>query len=218
MTDKPLKERTLAEALDIIRLHDELEEFEAMTPAEQERELEALGQDAAPTRASIEATREAAYARPPVAPVAPSAPPAAKVVDFQAARAKRTGLARWGPYAAAAAVALAVGGTGFKLAFDGTSVRTATLATTRLPPTVDMMAAWSRKGAFRKCALGYFEECRDALDEAAKGDPEGESSEAVQAARKSIVDHSLPRDPNAPRELRAKPGLNPKERALQHMH
>lgn len=218
MTDTPPKARTLAEALDIIRLHAELEELEAMTPAEQERELEGLGGDPALTRATIEAAREAAYARPPVAPVAPPAPPAAKVVDFQAARARRSPLARWGILAAAAAVALAVGGTGFQLASNGTPAKTATFATTRLPPTVDQRAAWSRKGAFRQCALGYFEECHDALDEAEKGDPEGESSPAVQAARKSIVDHHLALDPNAAGGFLAKPQVGPTERPLQRRH
>lgn len=218
MTDTPPKARTLAEALDIIRLHAELEELEAMTPAEQERELEGLGGDPALTRATIEAAREAAYARPPVAPVVPLAPPSAKVVDFQAARAKRTPLARWGILAAAAAVALAVGATGLQLASHDTPGGTATFATTRPPPTVDPKAAWSRKRAFRLCALGYFEECHDALDEAEKDDPEGESSDAVKAARQSIVDHQLAQDPNAAGGLRAKPPVGPNERPLQRRH
>jgi hypothetical protein len=208
VTDGPPKERTLAEALDDVQLHDELEKFEAMAPAAQEQELEALGYDAALTRKSIEAGREAAYA----------AKPPAKVVDLPTARARRGRLARWAPFAAVAAIALAVGGTGYQLAFPGPPATTTTFATVQPPPTSQLPVSPSRKAAFRLCELGYYDECQDALDAAQKDDPEGERSDAVRAARKSIVDHSLAQDPNAAGGLLAKPPLGPKERPLQRRH
>jgi hypothetical protein len=46
-------------------------------------------------------------------------------------------------------------------------------------------------GVFRRGALGHCEECHDALDVAQRDGPEGESSPAVKAARKSGVDDHL---------------------------
>jgi hypothetical protein len=46
-------------------------------------------------------------------------------------------------------------------------------------------------GALRACAEGYYGECWDDLDEAAKIDPEGEKDPVVQDARAAIAaDHA----------------------------
>lgn len=218
MTDRPPNQRSLAEVLDAIRLHADLEEHEAKAPAERERELGELGYDPAAIRARIAAAREAAYGRPGVAP-APSAAPPAKVVDLGAARAARQVAAtRWGLLAAAAAVALLVGGGGVQVASTWMPARTVDYPTEVRPPSPEQRAAPSRKRAFRLCALGYYEECQDVLDEVREIDPEGESSDAVKAARKSILDAYLARDANNAGGLFAKPPVGPKERPLQRRH
>ena len=102
---------------------------------------------------------------------------AAKVVDLSAARAKKAAATtRWGLFAAAAAVALLVGGGGAQYAATRMPPTTVTYATVGSPPSPWELAAPARRRALRACALGYYGECQDLLDEAQKIDPEGENN------------------------------------------
>ncbi len=213
MSDKPPPPpRPLAEVLDEVLAHEEIEEIMAADRAERRRDLVAQGYDPARLRARIDAARAAAYAKPEEAakPVAPTEPAnAAKVVDLSAARAKKAAATtRWGPFLAAAAVALLVGGSGAQYAATRMPPTTVTYATVGSPPSPWELAAPSRRRALRACALGYYGECQDLLDEAQKIDPEGESNAQVQGARSEIAgSHPEPNYVKAP--------LGPGERPLQ---
>ena len=207
MSDKPPPPgRPLAEVLDEVLAHEEIEELMAANPAERRKDLVAKGYDPARLKARIDAARAAAYAKP-AAPAEPAK--AAKVVDLSAARAKKAvATTRWGLFVAAAAVALLVGGGGAQYAATRMPPTTVTYATVGSPPSPWELAAPSRRRALRACALGYYSECQDLLDEAQKIDPEGENNAQVQEARAAIgSSHPEPRY--------VKPPLGPGERRLQ---
>jgi hypothetical protein len=205
MSDKPPPPgRPLAEVLDEVLAHEEIEELMAANPAERRKDLVAKGYDPARLKARIDAARAAAYAKP-----AEAAKPVAKVVDLSSARAKKAAATtRWGLFAAAAAVALLVGGGGAQYAATRMPPTTVTYATVGSPPSPWELAAPSRRRALRACALGYYSECQDLLDEAQKIDPEGENNAEVQDARAAIASsHPEPRY--------VKPHEGPGERRLQ---
>jgi hypothetical protein len=219
MTDKPPPpERPLAEILDEVLAHEEIEELMAADRAERRKDLVARGYDPARLKARIDAARAAAYAKPAEAakpgeaakPAAPAEPvKAAKVVDLSVARAKKAAATtRWGRFAAAAAVALLVGGGGAQYAATRMPPTTVTYATVGSPPSPWELAAPSRRRALRACALGYYAECQDLLDEAQKIDPEGENNAQVQGARSEIAG-------SHPEPLYVKPPIGPGERRLQ---
>jgi hypothetical protein len=184
--------------------HEEIEELMAVDRAERRKDLVAKGYDPARLKARIDAARAAAYAKP-----AEAAKPVAKVVDLSAARAKKAAATtRWGLFAAAAAVALLVGGGGAQYAATRMPPTTVTYATVGSPPSPWELAAPSRRRALRACALGYYGECQDLLDEAQKIDPEGENNAQVQGARSEIAG-------SHPDNLFVKPPIGPKERPLQ---
>jgi hypothetical protein len=57
------------------------------------------------------------------------------------------------------------------------------LCTVGKPPSPLELALRLRHRALRLCAQGDYGECRDALDEAQKIDPEGDANEPVRAVR-----------------------------------
>jgi phospholipase/lecithinase/hemolysin len=205
MSDKPPPpERPLAEVLDEVLAHEEIEELMAADRAERRKDLVAKGYDPARLKARIDAARAAAYAKP-----AEAAKPVAKVADLSAARAEKVAATtRWGLFAAAAAVALLVGGGGAQYAATRMPPTTVTYATVGSPPSPWELAAPSRRRALRACALGYYAECQDLLDEAQKIDPEGENNAQVQGARSEIAG-------SHPEPLYVKPPIGPGERRLQ---
>jgi hypothetical protein len=210
VSDKPPPpQRPLAEVLDEVLAHEEIEEIMAADRAERRRDLVAQGYDPARLKARIDAARAAAYAKPAEAAKPVAEVEAAKVVDLSAARAKKAAATtRWGLFAAAAAVALLVGGGGARYAATRMPPTTVTYATVGSPPSPWELAAPSRRRALRACALGYYGECQDLLDEAQKIDPEGENNAQVQGARSEIAgSHPEPNLVKAP--------LHPGERPLQ---
>jgi hypothetical protein len=210
VSDKPPPPpRPLAEILDEVLAHEEMEELMAADRAERRRDLVAQGYDPARLKARIDAARAAAYAKPAAAAKPPAPAEAAKVVDLSTARAKKAAATtRWGPFLAAAAVALLVGGGGARYAATRMPPTTVTYATVGSPPSPWELAAPSRRRALRACALGYYGECQDLLDEAQKIDPEGENNAQVQGARSEIAgSHPEPHYVKAP--------LHPGERPLQ---
>jgi hypothetical protein len=135
------------------------------------------------------------------------------VVDLQAVRAKRA--TRWGLFAAAAAVALAVGGSGAEYLATREPASTLTFPTYSPPSSNEQLAASLKKRGLRACAMGYYGEGLDSLDEAAKHDANVDNDPAVQAARRAIDEAYRGHAPGLSNELYSKPPLGPGERPLQ---
>ncbi len=67
-----------------------------------------------------------------------------------------------------------------------------------LTPTPHEVAEEKRRDAFEKCDGGQFRPCLDLLDEAKRMDPAGDTSEAVQRARKAANEAMVPLVPPFP--------------------
>jgi hypothetical protein len=214
VTDKPPgdgapPQKSLADVLDDLLLQEELEELRATDPADAAKELAELGFDAERTKARVLAAREAVYAPKPA--------PQGEVVNLAAARAKRKLVAHPYAMAAAAALALVAGGSGVQFGSTYRPPTTVSYPVRTEGYTPQQVAAAEASRALRLCALGYFGECQDALDDARATYPGIETNELVALARQQIADdqgrvHERPRD-----ERYAKPGVGPHERPLQPM-
>ncbi|HEY3821359.1 MAG TPA: hypothetical protein VGL81_29535 [Polyangiaceae bacterium] len=206
--------RSLSHVLEEVLLDEEIERYQAMSSAEVDERLAKSGFDEALTLERMAAGRAAAYAAPVAEVPLPAAPPS-NVVDLAAKRAARVASTRWLPFLAAAGLALVAGGGGAQYAATRMPARTVEYPTRVLPPPPGKVAAPVRRWALRQCALGYFGECEDALDDARAIDPEGENDAAVKEARTAIM---LARDgetPGGANGLYAKPRIGPTERPLQ---
>jgi hypothetical protein len=161
---------------------DDFEDSAKLSPEELAAELRAKGADPDRLRASIDAL----LAEAGVQPAAPAAPaPPAKVVSLAAARESRT-RRLWPLLVAAALVLFVLGGGVATVAYlqrEPPPPGPVPLPTAPPLPPEEIAANALRKEAFDLCGRKAFGPCLDKLDEAAKLDPRGDKSQAVQDVR-----------------------------------
>ena len=208
-----------ARAMVEIMLDVDAREIEEMSAAQVEEQAARLGYDAGVARGTVDKALKAAGLRPVAAASTGEGPkPVARVVDLQSARGARAPQAtRWGLLAAAAAVALTVGGGGAQWAANYHPVPTVTYPTSTPGPSVLDLAAIVRARGLRQCDLGYTWDCQQNLDLAEKYDPNGERLAEVSAARGLIAAASNHSGPRAELELYSKQVPAPRERKLVPM-
>jgi hypothetical protein len=202
----------------LLAQHD-MDELEAMTPEQLAEELRREGIDPDRVQADIAAARAAAYgdaiAVERAASAAPPPTPApARVVSLDAARERRVPARRLVPLLAAAAMLLLFAGGGVQMVAELPKPKL-DYPTYVPPPTPAERAAPLRMQAERLCKMGYYGECRDALDAATAIDPAGERDPAVANERREIEGDVNGGTPGISPRVNTKPGLAPWERPLK---
>ncbi len=178
----PSRPRTRFHVIEDMVDEDDFEDSANLSDEELAAELRGKGADPDRLRASIDALLAEAGALP-VAPAAPAPP--AKVVSLAAVRESRT-RRLWPLLVAAALLLFVLGGGAATVAYlqrEPAPPGPVPVPTAPPPPPEEMAANAVRKQAYDLCDRRAFGPCLDKLDEAAKLDPQGDKSQAVQQAR-----------------------------------
>ncbi len=189
-------------------LHEDLAGWEAMDEAARERELEEMGWSAERMRGVVAAARAKADADAGEKPGS-----GAKVVDLRAVREQRR--TRWTMFAVAASVALVAGSLGSHELATTVPHGKVDCPTYVAPPPPWARARPLMEHGLRQCAMHYWGECQDSLDQAKDIWPEGKDLPKVKAARKAMADAHVPESPGSSPEHQVEPNPAPGERPLQ---